>query len=117
MTTHTQTGETLAIRMRKARNAKGLTQQELADASGLSRDAIAKIETGHAQFTRKIQEIAKVLDVSAAWLQFGVEEVGKLEKDSLETALAFQELSESQQEKIKSLIEKYKEINRIENQL
>lgn len=117
MTDKTHTGENLAVRLRRARNAAGLTQQELADRAGLSRDAIAKIETGQAAYTRKIVEIANVLDVSAAWLQFGVSEVGKLDEDSLKTAMTYQDLTDEQRAKIKSLIDKYMEINKIENSL
>lgn len=108
---------TLAFRLRQARKNAGMTQQELADRAGMTRDAIAKIETGQSQQTRKIMAIAKALDVSAAWLQFGVEEIDTLSKDSIEFALAYQKLPKDQQETIDKLMKKMSDINKIRDSL
>ncbi len=61
----------LGNRLRSARRRKGMTQEQLALQSGTSQTVIQKIENGKSLRPRKINEIAKVLDVNPAWLQFG----------------------------------------------
>jgi len=65
-------GESLAL----ARKARGQTQAELANESGLSRATIAKIEAGDADpKLTTISEIAKALNVSPAWLLMSEEDL------------------------------------------
>ena len=50
-------------RLRKIRRARGLTQEDLANATGVSRSAVAQWETGRAGLVDKLQKIADALDV------------------------------------------------------
>ncbi|MCP5922212.1 helix-turn-helix domain-containing protein, partial [Klebsiella pneumoniae] len=65
---------TLAERLKIAREKKGMSQAQLADLIGLSQQSVAKIENGDTLQPRKIKERAKALDVSQKWLQLGIEE-------------------------------------------
>jgi transcriptional regulator with XRE-family HTH domain len=52
--------------LRAAREAKLLTQQELADTSGVNRSTISQLEAGvRSAHLRTIRRLAEVLDVSA----------------------------------------------------
>ncbi|WP_273901957.1 XRE family transcriptional regulator [Enterobacter hormaechei] len=62
---------TLAERLKKARSARGLTQKALGDLVGVSQAAIQKIETGKANQTTKLVEIANALGVMPDWLSSG----------------------------------------------
>lgn len=70
--------DTLAERLKIARERKGLSQAQLAEMIGLSQQSVAKIENGDTLQPRKIREIARALDVSQKWLQLGVEENGAI---------------------------------------
>ena len=63
---------TLSERLKEARLARGLTQKALGDLVGVSQAAIQKIETGKANQTTKIVEIANALGVREEWLSSGV---------------------------------------------
>ncbi|BDM86716.1 hypothetical protein CL8F690_27770 [Escherichia coli] len=63
---------TLSERLKEARLARGLTQKALGDLVGVSQAAIQKIETGKANQTTKIVEIANALGVRAEWLSSSV---------------------------------------------
>ncbi|EPK7527343.1 XRE family transcriptional regulator [Klebsiella variicola] len=69
---------TLAERLKIAREKKRMSQAQLADLIGLSQQSVAKIENGDTLQPRKIKEIAKALDVSQKWLQLGIEENGSI---------------------------------------
>lgn len=61
-------------RIRLARRARGLTQEGLAEAVGVTRSAVAQWETGRAgQITGNLSRIAAVLDVSVEHLMAGSE--------------------------------------------
>lgn len=62
---------TLAQRLKVARMKKGLSQKKLAKLLGSSQQVIAAIENAKTIKPRNIEELAKVLDVSPAWLLFG----------------------------------------------
>jgi len=62
---------TLAERLKEARSARGLTQKALGDLVGVSQAAIQKIETGKANQTTKLVEIANALGVMPDWLSSG----------------------------------------------
>ncbi len=51
-------------RLRQVRLARGLTQEDLANKTGVSRSAVAQWETGRAGLVDKLQKIAVALDVS-----------------------------------------------------
>ena len=63
---------TLAERLKAAREKLGLSQAQLAENVGLSQQSVAKIENGDTLHPRKIKEIAKALNVSQKWLLLGV---------------------------------------------
>lgn len=69
---------TLAERLKIAREKAGLSQAQLGEVIGLSQQSVAKIENGDTQQPRKIKEIAKALGVTQTWLQLGIEENGSL---------------------------------------
>ena len=77
---------TLAERLKSAREKMGLSQAQLAEMVGLSQQSVAKIENGDTLQPRKIKEIAKALQVSQKWLLLGVEENGKLSNYVIEEA-------------------------------
>lgn len=56
-------------RIKIIREEKGLTQQDLAEHSGVCQQMISKLETGKASATSDIVKLAYALDVSAAWLE------------------------------------------------
>jgi len=61
-----------AQRIREARRDCGLTQEQLAAATGVSRSAVAQWETGRAgQITGNLSRIAVVLGISVEWLLYG----------------------------------------------
>ena len=65
------TGAAPGERMRQLRRARGLTQHELARATGVSRSAVAQWETGRAGFTNRIVRVADVLGVPVRDLKLG----------------------------------------------
>lgn len=62
---------TLAERLKEARKMRGLTQKALGDLIGVSQAAIQKIETGRANQTTKLVELANALKVKPEWLSSG----------------------------------------------
>lgn len=63
---------TLAERLKNARHAQGLTQKALGELVGVSQAAIQKIETGKAEQTTKLVDIARALKVRPEWLGSGL---------------------------------------------
>ncbi|MEJ1385797.1 MAG: helix-turn-helix transcriptional regulator [Candidatus Sedimenticola sp. (ex Thyasira tokunagai)] len=61
----------ISTRLRETRTAAGLTQLQLAVRAGTNQAVIQKIENGHSQRPRKLAELAHVLKVNPAWLQWG----------------------------------------------
>ncbi|MBN8891086.1 MAG: hypothetical protein BGP12_08460 [Rhodospirillales bacterium 70-18] len=76
-------------RIREARRARGMTQDALAQAVGVSRSAVAQWETGRAgQLRGNLARIAAVLGVSASHLmEGGASEGGPAAEDGTELAL------------------------------
>lgn len=58
----------LAERLRQARDARGLSQIELAERVGMKQTGIASIEAGSVERPRKLREIARALGCDEAWL-------------------------------------------------
>jgi len=68
----------IAKRLLEARIKAGMSQADLAEKVGVSQQSIQKIESGQTNAPRRIADIAKAVNVSAHWLQFGVrDENGK----------------------------------------
>ncbi|WP_353173173.1 helix-turn-helix domain-containing protein [Paracandidimonas soli] len=61
-----------ANRLRYAREMRGLTQTELAKASGISQSAIANYENGTRKTAKNIFKLAKALQLNPLWLAEGV---------------------------------------------
>lgn len=58
-------------RLREARQAKNLTQVQLASLVSSSQDTIQKIENGHSLWPKLFVDLALAVDVNPAWLKFG----------------------------------------------
>lgn len=65
--------DSLRERLIHARHAAQLTQAQVAQQAGMSQAAYQKLESGKAERSRFLPEIAKALGVSAMWLSDGVE--------------------------------------------
>lgn len=65
------TVNTIAERLKQAREAAGLTQGELAARAGVTQGTIGNVESGLRQNPRELLAIAAALNVSAAWLKTG----------------------------------------------
>jgi len=63
--------ETFAERLRHARLLRGLSQETLARACGLSQSAISSYENGTRQSPKKLLSLAQVLEVDIYWLSRG----------------------------------------------
>jgi transcriptional regulator with XRE-family HTH domain len=62
----------IGTRIRKVRRERGWTQDQLANAVGVSRSAVAQWETGRAgQVTGNLTRIAAVLEVGVEYLMYG----------------------------------------------
>ena len=83
---------TLGERLRYRRRQMGWTQEQLAVQAGTNQAVIQKIENGKSLRPRKIDEIAKVLEVNPAWLMFG-DRSANISKEALEIAEAWDALS------------------------
>ncbi|MBN1378961.1 MAG: helix-turn-helix transcriptional regulator [Gammaproteobacteria bacterium] len=59
----------LGQRIKSQREAKGLTQDDLAAISGVCQQMISKLETGRSEHTADIIKLACALDVSPLWLE------------------------------------------------
>lgn len=62
---------TLAERVKLARDKLNLSQQDVADATGMSQPSYYKIEKGLTKRTTYINELAKVLETNVDWLMHG----------------------------------------------
>ncbi len=64
---------TVATRIREARKAAKLSQQQLGDAAGVSREAVSQWESGDTQPTlARVKKVAETLRCSSDWLIHGV---------------------------------------------
>jgi transcriptional regulator with XRE-family HTH domain len=106
LTVHTKREDlsTLGNRLRKARKDKGWTQEQLAAKADTSQAVIQKIENGKSLRPRKIDKIAEVLDVSAAWLQFGTDGPDGPDDEAMELARLWASLDEPYRSTLKEAI-------------
>lgn len=63
--------KTIADRLKEARLAKNLTQEDLARAAGVTQSTIGNIEAGTRKNPRELLAIASALDVDPTWLKTG----------------------------------------------
>jgi transcriptional regulator with XRE-family HTH domain len=61
----------IGSRIREARKSANMTQQQLADKSGLKQAALSELETGESAGSKYLASIAAALGVSALWLETG----------------------------------------------
>jgi transcriptional regulator with XRE-family HTH domain len=95
---------TLGGRLTHSRVEKGWTQHQLAAAVGTSQAVIQRIEAGKCNHPRILSELAESLEVSPAWLMFGVNVIEDLEQEAIETARAWSQLMEPQRTALKEMI-------------
>lgn len=69
----TKASEMLKDRIHQRRTALGLSQQQLAERSGVSQVTIQHLESGRNATSKKLLEIARALGVTAEWLGSGQE--------------------------------------------
>jgi transcriptional regulator with XRE-family HTH domain len=87
-----------------ARVQKGLSQAQLASKVGATQSVIQKIEAGKSQRPRKLERIARALDVSPVWLMFGTVPVETLDSDTVRVAMAWAQLKEPYRQAMKQAI-------------
>lgn len=97
---------TIKDRLRDARTKAGLTQVELAKMAKTTQQAVEKIENGVTTMPRSalLKRLADALQVSPAWLAFGVEEIDKLSKEAIDAARLFDNLSPDQRAAILTIL-------------
>jgi len=64
----------LADRLKASMARAGVTQNDVANAVGISQAAVQKITSGKSKTSAKIKEIAEFLGVNRIWLEFGEQE-------------------------------------------
>jgi transcriptional regulator with XRE-family HTH domain len=96
--------KSLAGRLSWARKRKGWTQDELSIRAQVSRDVIAKVESGVTRMPRQIKQLASATEVPPAWLAFGSEKIDEWSEEILELAQALHELPVDSRETVKTLI-------------
>lgn len=90
--------ETIATRLARLRNAKGLSQTELASKAGLAQGAIGNIESGTRGYGRSVFKIAKALETTPEYLlmddQAAPDLESELSKEALTVAAIFDWLTD-----------------------
>ncbi|UBB25793.1 helix-turn-helix domain-containing protein [Pseudoxanthomonas japonensis] len=66
-----KSGPTLAQRLTQARAAIGMSQEQIAQAVGITQPSYSALERGVSKSTSKIGSLAHVLGVDAYWLETG----------------------------------------------
>lgn len=96
------TTETIADRLKSARKAKGLTQFQLEDLSGVNRSNIVAIELGKIIHPSPdfIKAMASHLGVTPEFLMYGISEPDKFNIEVRAIALRLQKLPEAKRKKL-----------------
>ena len=71
----------IAERLKRLREQSGMSQQQVADKLGVGRTTYVKYETGDSRPTRKLNELAKLFNVSVDYLLKGTQKVAEIEYD------------------------------------
>jgi transcriptional regulator with XRE-family HTH domain len=95
--------DSLGARLRRKRREKGWTQEQLAIKAGTNQAVIQKIENGKSLRPRKINEIAKVLEVNPAWLMFG-DRSANFSEEAMKVAEAWEGVPEPARSRLKEEI-------------
>ncbi|MEI6881517.1 MAG: helix-turn-helix transcriptional regulator [Bacteroidota bacterium] len=102
---------TIGYRIRKHREAKDLSQENIAFELGLSRSAYNKIETGSTSpNTNRLQEIAKVLEVDITEFFKDPKAFGKAEDPKLQYGFATKSDIEEMMKVIHSMLTEINEL-------
>ena len=90
--------QTFGYRLKYLRNLKKISQFDLAEASGVSRGIIAKMESDGIETpsTDPIKSLAKCLGSTPEFIMFGIESSDKFRADVRTAALSLQRLPEEQ---------------------
>jgi transcriptional regulator with XRE-family HTH domain len=96
--------KTLGARLKWAREHKNWRQEDLALHSGVSRDVIAKTESGTTRMPKQLGKLAHALEVPRAWLAFGDERVEDWDEETFEVADAYNQLPANVKGAIRELI-------------
>jgi transcriptional regulator with XRE-family HTH domain len=104
------TKTTLGARIRQARDAAGLTQEQLATLMGRDQQWIHKVESGKIKrlTTEVIMEIAGHTNSSPSWLALGIEELDKASEEAMTVAIHYDHLPVEIRNKVLTLIAEYR---------
>lgn len=104
---------TLGERLRYRRRQMGWTQEQLAIQAGTNQAVIQKIENGKSLRPRKIDDIASVLEVNAAWLMFGDQGASVLTDEAREFAEMWMSLPDAEKNQIRETVARLAGRNRL----
>lgn len=99
----------IGLRIRAARKAKGMTQREVSQKTGLDQAYISRLENGTAEgSSSQILSIARAIGASVAYLYNEQDEQGakveRLSDEAIELARAWQELPEGERRAIRAAV-------------
>lgn len=80
---HQKPSSEVPLRLKKARLEKGLSQQQLADLSGVNQPVISNVEAGGTLTLKQAQKLAAALEIGSEWLLYGNEEKKDYPADEL----------------------------------
>lgn len=90
----------IAARFRWARKRLGWTQHDLAQNAGVTVDVIKKVEAHRTHRPRRIEQIAKALQVSPGWLAHNAAELDSLESWAITAAIQLQALTDADRQAV-----------------
>ena len=96
--------EHIGSRVRAARQAKNMTQQQLADIAGVAQTTVSKVEISGTTDPETITKLARALKIPEALLVFGGEHLSTLDPDAINVALAYARATPSNKEKIREYV-------------
>lgn len=96
----------LSEKITRLKKQKGLSQADLAETTGISKDAISKYERGDATpSVEYAKRIADALNVSLDYLVSDSDEQELIDKETLNRVKAIQSMPEQEQDKIFSVVD------------
>lgn len=106
LTLNTMDAVSFAKRLREAREAAGLTQQQLADACGISNRTISALERGLADgmLADNLFSVADKLHVDPRWLATGETYASSVPTSLAEILRGLESLPAEQQEAVRALV-------------
>lgn len=95
----------MGIRIKSMRQARGWTQVQLAEAAGVTQQAVSKIERGETADPWTLDRIAEALGVHPALLKYGPEGAAQIDPETVALAHRLARLSPADQQHINRMIE------------